>query len=143
MTYSFPNLEPVHCSMSGSNCCFLSCLSLPVWSSTTSSKALAGAEADTESPEVGGEDSIRRVLGCESPRHTSPRKENPRSPGRGVGVLSCISLHSEPTLLPKPVPSLWKGVQVSPRKLCLHSAAASPRPCSPGTSVALDSLAGE
>ena len=22
--YSFPNLEPVHCSMSGSNCCFLS-----------------------------------------------------------------------------------------------------------------------
>ena len=21
--YSFPNLEPVHCSMSGSNCCFL------------------------------------------------------------------------------------------------------------------------
>ena len=23
LTYSFPNLEPVHCSMSGSNCCFL------------------------------------------------------------------------------------------------------------------------
>ena len=23
--YSFPNLEPVHCSMSGSNCCFLTC----------------------------------------------------------------------------------------------------------------------
>ena len=22
--YFFPNLEPVHCSMSGSNCCFLS-----------------------------------------------------------------------------------------------------------------------
>ena len=21
--YSFPNFEPVHCSMSGSNCCFL------------------------------------------------------------------------------------------------------------------------
>ena len=24
--YSFPNLEPVHCSMSASNCCFLSCM---------------------------------------------------------------------------------------------------------------------
>ena len=23
--YSFPNLEPIHCSMSGSNCCFLTC----------------------------------------------------------------------------------------------------------------------
>ena len=23
LTYSFPNLEPVHCSMSSSNCCFL------------------------------------------------------------------------------------------------------------------------
>ena len=23
--HSFPNLEPVHCSMSGSNCCFLTC----------------------------------------------------------------------------------------------------------------------
>ena len=25
LTYSFPNLEPVCCSMSGSNCCFLTC----------------------------------------------------------------------------------------------------------------------
>ena len=24
--YSFPNLEPVHCSMSGSNRCFLTCI---------------------------------------------------------------------------------------------------------------------
>ena len=24
--YSFPNFKPVHCSMSGSNCCFLSCI---------------------------------------------------------------------------------------------------------------------
>ena len=24
--YSFPNLEPVHCSMSGSNYCFLTCI---------------------------------------------------------------------------------------------------------------------
>ena len=24
--YSFPNLEPVHCSMPGSNCCFLTCI---------------------------------------------------------------------------------------------------------------------
>ena len=24
--YSFPNFEPVHCSMSSSNCCFLSCI---------------------------------------------------------------------------------------------------------------------
>ena len=23
--YSFPNLKPVHCSMSGSNCCFVNC----------------------------------------------------------------------------------------------------------------------
>ena len=23
---SFPNFEPVHCSMSGSNCCFLTCI---------------------------------------------------------------------------------------------------------------------
>ena len=26
LTYSFPNLEPVHCSMFGSNCCFLTCI---------------------------------------------------------------------------------------------------------------------
>ena len=26
LMYSFPNLEPVHCSMSGSNCCFLICI---------------------------------------------------------------------------------------------------------------------
>ena len=26
--YSFPDLEPVHCSMSYSNCCFLTCLQL-------------------------------------------------------------------------------------------------------------------
>ena len=26
MTYSFPNLEPVCCSMSSSNCCFLTCI---------------------------------------------------------------------------------------------------------------------
>ena len=26
LTYSFPNLEPVHCSMSGSNFCFLTCI---------------------------------------------------------------------------------------------------------------------
>ena len=26
--YSFPNLKPVHCSMSSSNCCFLTCIQL-------------------------------------------------------------------------------------------------------------------
>ena len=26
--YSFPDLEPVHCSMSGSNCCFLTCIQI-------------------------------------------------------------------------------------------------------------------
>ena len=26
--YSFPNLEPVSCSMSGSNCCFLTCIKI-------------------------------------------------------------------------------------------------------------------
>ena len=26
--YSFPNLEPVHCSMSGLNCCFLTCIQI-------------------------------------------------------------------------------------------------------------------
>ena len=26
--YSFPDLEPVHCSMSGSNCCFLICMQI-------------------------------------------------------------------------------------------------------------------
>ena len=26
MSYSFPNFEPVHCSMSSSNCCFLTCI---------------------------------------------------------------------------------------------------------------------
>ena len=26
LTYSFPDLEPVHCSMSSSNCCFLTCI---------------------------------------------------------------------------------------------------------------------
>ena len=37
--YSFPNFEPVHCSMSGSNCCFLTCIQISqeagkaVWSS--------------------------------------------------------------------------------------------------------------
>ena len=28
LTYSFPNLEPVHCSTSGSNCCFLTCVQI-------------------------------------------------------------------------------------------------------------------
>ena len=28
MTYSFPNIEPVHYSMSGSNCCFLTCIQI-------------------------------------------------------------------------------------------------------------------
>ena len=28
MTYSFHNLEPVCCSMSGSNCCFLTCIQI-------------------------------------------------------------------------------------------------------------------
>ena len=33
MTYSFPNFEPGHCSMSSSNCCFLTCkqISQVVW----------------------------------------------------------------------------------------------------------------
>ena len=26
--YPFPDLEPVHCSMSGSNCCFLMCIQI-------------------------------------------------------------------------------------------------------------------
>ena len=28
MTYSFPNLEPVRCSLSSSNCCFLTCIQI-------------------------------------------------------------------------------------------------------------------
>ena len=28
LTYSFSNLEPVHCSVSGSNCCFLICIQI-------------------------------------------------------------------------------------------------------------------
>ena len=28
LTYSFPDLEPVCCSMSGSNCCFLTCIQI-------------------------------------------------------------------------------------------------------------------
>ena len=28
LTYSFPNLEPVYCSMSDSNCCFLTCIQI-------------------------------------------------------------------------------------------------------------------
>ena len=28
LTNSFPNLEPVRCSMSGSNCCFLTCIQI-------------------------------------------------------------------------------------------------------------------
>ena len=28
LTYSFPNLDPVHCSISDSNCCFLSCIQI-------------------------------------------------------------------------------------------------------------------
>ena len=28
MTYSFPDLEPVCCSMSSSNCCFLTCIQI-------------------------------------------------------------------------------------------------------------------
>ena len=27
-SHSFPNLKPVHCSMSGSNCCFLTCIQI-------------------------------------------------------------------------------------------------------------------
>ena len=29
VTHSFPNLEPVCCSMSSSNCCLLTCLQIP------------------------------------------------------------------------------------------------------------------
>ena len=29
LTYSFPNLEPVHCFMPGSNYCFLTCIQIP------------------------------------------------------------------------------------------------------------------
>ena len=28
LMHSFPNLEPFHCSMSGSNCCFLTCIQI-------------------------------------------------------------------------------------------------------------------
>ena len=28
LMYSFPNLEPVHCSMSSSNCCLLTCIQI-------------------------------------------------------------------------------------------------------------------
>ena len=28
LTYSFPNLEPVYCPMSSSNCCFLTCIQI-------------------------------------------------------------------------------------------------------------------
>ena len=28
LTHSFPNLEPIHCSTSGSNCCFLTCIQM-------------------------------------------------------------------------------------------------------------------
>jgi len=28
LSYYFPNLEQVHCSMSGSNCCFLTCIQI-------------------------------------------------------------------------------------------------------------------
>ena len=28
LTHSFPNLEPVYCSMSSSNCCFLTCIQI-------------------------------------------------------------------------------------------------------------------
>ena len=28
LSYPFPNLEPVHCSMAGSNCCFLICIQI-------------------------------------------------------------------------------------------------------------------
>ena len=28
LMYSFPNLEPVYCSMPGSNCCFLNCIQI-------------------------------------------------------------------------------------------------------------------
>ena len=28
LMYSFPNLEPFHCSMPGSNCCFLTCIQI-------------------------------------------------------------------------------------------------------------------
>src|SRR5574337_2151313 len=28
LTYSFPNFEPVHCSMSSFNCCFLTCVQI-------------------------------------------------------------------------------------------------------------------
>ena len=29
LTYSFPNFEPVSCSISSSNCCFLTCIQIP------------------------------------------------------------------------------------------------------------------
>ena len=70
-------------------------------------------------------------------------RRTPGPQGRGWGVSPAShSTVSQPSSQIPYLP-LRKGVQVSPRKLSLHSAAASPRPCSPGTSAALDSLAGE
>ena len=34
LTYSFPDLEPVCCSMSGFNCCFLNCIHISQEAST-------------------------------------------------------------------------------------------------------------
>ena len=30
LTYSFPSFDPIHCSMSGSSCCFLTCIPWPL-----------------------------------------------------------------------------------------------------------------
>ena len=41
LTHSFPNLEPVHCSMSGSNYCFLTCIQVSQEASKWSGVAIA------------------------------------------------------------------------------------------------------
>ena len=46
--YSFPNLEPVCCSMSCSNCCFLTCIQTStVWITTKCEKFLKRWEYQT------------------------------------------------------------------------------------------------
>ena len=41
LTCSFPNLEPVHCSMSVSNCCFLTCIQVSQEASKWSGVAIS------------------------------------------------------------------------------------------------------
>lgn len=121
----------------GRACLFLSGQALQAVKPRQEQKQSQNPQRKVEKTALGGS------LAVNHPCTLVPGRRTPGPLGGGWGVSPASpSTVSQPSSQSPYLP-LRKGVQVSPRKLSLHSPAASPRPCSPGTSAALDCLAGE